>query len=1561
MVQKARHEFPKILSLILAVTLILTMLPGGVLTAKAASTLTIQTSNGGTYQTQINGTSTVITLLTNGDYNISGSATDTEIVVQYSVAANITLDNATIYGSNSASPMYPGTPALYITSSLLNPDVPYQARTSQANLTLMGTNKLVGGNARPGIGVPKDGAYLSINGSGSLEADGTDGGAGIGGAALVNSNEDNDCGEVLIYGATVIANGSTGSGGLGGGAGIGGSCYGDGGKVTIKGNSTVTATGGAFAAGIGGGACIRVDEGGTTGIVRHGGDGGSLFVWGSWVKAVGGAGGTGIGGGSSADDDQCAGNGSAVTIYSGTVQALAGGPNNSVYNYGIGAGAASDSGNYGLAGSYTIFGGSVYAKGATSDKNLDAVPTNGSGPVYMTTLRIPNITAPTMVTSCSTYALAGSKTDSSGFLYPYLPAGDESMDISLDGVSRNPAYRYSGTVNTYGSSWLKINPIDQNIFVNNARWDGTGNMSTTFGYNGMPIITTAESANTTFHYTGTDTATSTSYNSDVGPTDYGTYQVQVTSLGDDSFYPILSSYNVKIGISITPKSISGCTLTFNNAHSTYKYGGGSPVNPSFTVSDGGVTLPSYNYTAVYTNNTNIAASTDTNPPTVTLTGKGNYTGSLSGSYTIEKAPGVTVSADPTDWTTGSVTLKAGVTVGSSGIASVTVTKASDSAHPQTLTGGTPLPSGTIEYNYSAVQNDTFTFTVTDGAGYMADSSITVGNIDSANPVVGTVSGNPTAPAQAADLIFPASAASGIKDITVSRETGSNTWEPVIGVTVTKIKNQDGSYTCSYHTLDNGTYRFTVTSGSGLTADTSPVNVTQIDLAQPVVSVSGVSGSKSYTNGDWANQAVELNLSDAVTNLGTATYQYRIVGESIWQTAVNGIVNISAEGTTQLELQATSAAGKASQIVNYTVRLDTIAPVNTAIHFSQNPFKSIAHFVTFGLFFGDTVGVTFTADDGNSGIDHYEYQKVSVGENFDENGNWQTAALSISPDFKGTLYVRAADKAGNVSGYVTKLLVVDKTAPNITANGGVSSLTTIDKNASIPVTVADNGAGIGIITYQINGGSVQTVDLTSELYNDLTKTYNFNIASLPDGNYDVTINAQDNSGNSAQTVVINVNKDAAPKVNDVTVTPGSISLNHGNTQQFHASVSGTNNPSASVKWSVTGNKSDDTTIDATGKLYISSDESAEALTVKAASIANPAKFGQAAITVNSSDQSNFGFSDTILVKTYGDAPFTILAAGGQGSGNVTYAVSGGSDIVSVDTQTGRVTIKKAGSAVITAIKAADGSFNQATAALTIRVDKAIPSVKTLPKSTQLISAGPLSSSTLSGGTASVPGNFVWAKPDTVVKESDSYKVTFLPTDTTDYVTCTCMVPVTVSQQVTDSGTNVTVDLSGCSMPNGVTSVTLSGSSQTPTSGGSAYTVVVKLIGDNQALGSLKKLTVYDLSLLDQNGKPVENFTGKIKVKIPIPEGVSGDLHIFWYNTDKGTLTDMHAVRENNYLVFETSHFSYYAIASFGSSTPPVENPKTGGNGFSPIWWLLAALPVGGTVYGIKRKRYILKKI
>jgi len=65
-----------------------------------------------------------------------------------------------------------------------------------------------------------------------------------------------------------------------------------------------------------------------------------------------------------------------------------------------------------------------------------------------------------------------------------------------------------------------------------------------------------------------------------------------------------------------------------------------------------------------------------------------------------------------------------------------------------------------------------------------------------------------------------------------------------------------------------------------------------------------------------------------------------------------------------------------------------------------------------------------------------------------------------------------------------------------------------------------------------------------------------------------------------------------------------------------------------------------------------------------------------------------------------------------------------------------------------------------------------------------------------------------------------------------------------------------------------------------------------------------------------------FEGTYTVKLPIPSSVTNKASLKVYRQEaNGSLTDMNAIVEGNFLVFTTDHFSIYAIVQTdGGSTP-----------------------------------------
>ena len=220
---------------------------------------------------------------------------------------------------------------------------------------------------------------------------------------------------------------------------------------------------------------------------------------------------------------------------------------------------------------------------------------------------------------------------------------------------------------------------------------------------------------------------------------------------------------------------------------------------------------------------------------------------------------------------------------------------------------------------------------------------------------------------------------------------------------------------------------------------------------------------------------------------------------------------------------------------------------------------------------------------------------------------------------------------------------------------------------------------------------------------------------------------------------------------------------------------------------------------------------------------------------------------------------------------------------------------------------------------------------------------LGTETLSNGIAAYPWNNVWAGSHTL-KASYSGDGNYnpvsgipVPVNVTAPPAPSSPVPQSSHEtsapslptSVADTPTSTTIDLSGATFPAWVTSVSLSVAPEAANGAPSAPgntgipsdpqgAAVYHLVISQTNLNLIGSPFVYNIKLLDQNGNPITSFSGTVTVKVAIPAGIHGTPHIFRYEESTGTFTDLGATVENGFLVFQTTHFSYYVIAGTGDS-------------------------------------------
>lgn len=242
---------------------------------------------------------------------------------------------------------------------------------------------------------------------------------------------------------------------------------------------------------------------------------------------------------------------------------------------------------------------------------------------------------------------------------------------------------------------------------------------------------------------------------------------------------------------------------------------------------------------------------------------------------------------------------------------------------------------------------------------------------------------------------------------------------------------------------------------------------QIPTAEGHYSVSPAANSEGWYKND-------------ITITPTSGFDRISTDGTTWSTDLT-ISSETSNGTVHFMLK-NSADGTTTGSKAFDYKLDKTKPTGMTVKVkdSGNQFTSFLNTITFGLCFQNTVSVTLSANDVGSSIAHYEYQLVdtSKGQTYRSDGTWLSTNgnFSVSPQFKGIVYARAVDKAGNVSDVVSSNgFVLDNqapTGPNVTASVNGSSYSGGWTAGNIQLTASGAAAlsGIDHYEYKIGRGS-----------------------------------------------------------------------------------------------------------------------------------------------------------------------------------------------------------------------------------------------------------------------------------------------------------------------------------------------------------------------------------------------------------------------------------------------------------------------------------------------------------
>ena len=183
---------------------------------------------------------------------------------------------------------------------------------------------------------------------------------------------------------------------------------------------------------------------------------------------------------------------------------------------------------------------------------------------------------------------------------------------------------FKSSTDKYSSGML--NGISTTLTIQKAEGSGTVTVKKSYVY-GEAITPTAQggTGDVSYTYTGRD---NTNYaESAAAPTNVGSYTVTATFAESNTHKACTATAD----FSITPKSIVAEDFTLNATEFTYN---SSEQKPAVLAAEGRKMAEGTDYTVKYPDK-----STDADSYTVTVTGKGNYTGPVELSYTIKQAAG----------------------------------------------------------------------------------------------------------------------------------------------------------------------------------------------------------------------------------------------------------------------------------------------------------------------------------------------------------------------------------------------------------------------------------------------------------------------------------------------------------------------------------------------------------------------------------------------------------------------------------------------------------------------------------------------------------------------------------------------------------------------------------------------------------------------------------------------------------------------------------------------------------------------------------------------------------
>lgn len=447
------------------------------------------------------------------------------------------------------------------------------------------------------------------------------------------------------------------------------------------------------------------------------------------------------------------------------------------------------------------------------------------------------------------------------------------------------------------------------------------------------------------------------------------------------------------------------------------------------------------------------------------------------------------------------------TVGASGIKSLQLDAvlSDGTAVNETLTGP--------DYKYQATMNGTYTFTLTNNADVSVIETLNVNNITSSmDDIMGLDIKTVNLKGDEIDYL-------NAETLPGAEATPQWTAHDVVfkahGSTKFKASIDDGRYTDfkadgTFTVKDEGIHTVKIKNYTDATTRTFIVKIDNKEV-QGVTIVKPESGAYSAEN--WFNkqQVVHATFTKDDTTGIKEWLEYYDPSDDEWKKGDSVILNV--DGNHTVRFRGNDELNRPTAEETAIVNLDMTAPTDLKIKIEKSLHKEFINYF-FPNTYDETVEVTLHVNGDISGNERIQYQLINeeAGDTFNPLFGWETYnnTFTISDGFKGKIYARATDKAGNqtINVVTEEGIIVDTKKPEITFQE-TYPMTDWSSENSVKATITPTLSGLQSAWYTITKNGIITkydIDLK-----DIDASNNITLENLPNGKYDIEVFAKNKAG------------------------------------------------------------------------------------------------------------------------------------------------------------------------------------------------------------------------------------------------------------------------------------------------------------------------------------------------------------------------------------------------------------------------------------------------------------------